>query len=692
MSDAAPDMIDPRDVARAAVSAAVAAGKLGPASHFDAVRFACTADVPVWALRGAWEEALGAMSPPDEPPSDRWDSAPYHDGACPEADPDSLPPDEPSLIRIGVGTGEILRMVRECVRALGDHDHNLFQRSMELVRIVREPERREPYEDSDLQWDVASGQWVKREGGARDVRRGADIITRPGTPRLCPAEPVILERIDAVTSWEKFDRRHKGGGQWVPANPDPVVVSQVAKRKTWPGIRPIKGILENACLGPGGRVIQTPGYDEETGFFLLPSCDVGPVILSPTREQAQAALRYLWIETACDFPFRGMAEPGEGEDMKARFLRAVECPDAFVGITMALTILARPAIDGACPAGLFEAASQGSGKSKQINVASVITTGRPAPLATFPMREGRPNEEELEKVIMGYAQSGARLIAFDNIRGLLGGASLERALTSEKEIEGRILGRSGQHAYPWHAILMFSGNNMAMNDDVAQRMLVSRIESSREDPRKRPPSTFRHANLLGYVRNNRAKMVRASLVILRGYRAALERGEDVPRLSRGNFEEWAGIVASALRWAGGPDILRAFPESGRGGDDEGDAHETLIRNWRAEWNGLKAASIIDAVFRGEHDKDTPPDPQLDDVRSAIRALCRCRDRDTPSSHAFGIKLRGFRGKPRGGYKIENEASSGNTGARWCVVPVGESAPVAYGPAPDDIEREAIHGG
>lgn len=642
--------------ARDAVSAAIAAGKLHRDSPFGAVRFqvdGCEA-VPVWILRGAWEEAREKIPKPAPEPSDEWSGPDPEPREQPEEAVEDGERDLPT-IQIQAGAGEITRMVRETIRALGVHDPNIYQRGGMLVRIIREADRREPYE--------ADSEDPKR----KDYRVGARILTRPGTPQLCDASPTLLEHVDACSRWERFDARRgehskgqKAPGEWVAANPDPTVVKLLAVRKEWPGIRPIKGIIETPCLAPSGRIITDPGYDEETQHALLPSVDIGPIADAPPRKHAQAALRYLWTEMACDFPFRGVGEPARnaaGEDTDPeralQYARAVESPDAFVGISMLLTIFARLAILGAVPGGMFEAASRGSGKSLQMHTIAMVATSRPASVATFPTRDGRPNEEELEKIIMGYAMQASRIVCFDNIKGVLTGATLERAMTSVENIDGRVLGFTGQRSLPWWAILLFSGNNMIMSDDVADRVIVSRVESPREEPRRRPANTFRHPNLLAAIKDRRPRLVRAVLVILRSYLAAKAAGESgIEEMTRGSFEAWARIVPGALLWAGGPDILRAFPEGGSGGDEEGEAHATLLRFWRADWQGQKASYIMEAIFKGEHDKDTEKDPQLVEVRSAVRALTRTREGAAVSGHAFALKLFGLRGRIRDGCKIE----------------------------------------
>lgn len=597
------------------------------------------------------------VEPPPEPEDllEQWDHPP------------SAPGRARRTIRIAVGRQSLSRMILELIDALGEADQNLYQRDGELVRIVREPDRVIPAHER------APGD----PHAHLDRRRGASIVLRPGTPRIVSAAPVLLERADIAVNWESFKKtpgRKKEGadpnaGEWIPADPNATVVRQVATRREWPSIRPIRGLIEAPCLAPSGRLIQAPGYDEETGHVLIPSLDVGPIIDSPTQEHSRAALRYLWDRTACDFPFRGVGEPDHERDPERalQYAKALEVPDAFVGSAVLMGLFARLAIDGAMPAGIFEAAGQGSGKSLQMHTIALIATGRPAGVATFPTRDGRVDDAELEKIIMGYALLAARLICFDNVRGTLSGGSVERALTSVDTIDGRVLGSNDQRSIAWYATLLFSGNNMTCSDDVAQRSLLSRLESSREDPRARPRATFRYPDLLAEIRRERARLVRAVLVILRAYLAARDAGKDVPDPgTRGSFEAWSKIIPGALMYAGGPNILRAFPEAGRGGDEEGEAHGTLMRLWRDAWQGQRAATILEHVFR-ERDPHGPPDPQLEDVASALRALTKTREGKEVGSHAFGTKLRALRGKVRDGLKIEVGSDPSAKVATYSVV-------------------------
>lgn len=565
---------------------------------------------------------------------------------------DACDPDERPAIKIV--PGELPRTVEELCAALVADDAELFQRAGELVTIAREPERRETY------------------GG--DRRRGRSIITRPGTPRVrkLPFDALKL-RAAKVASWLRFDTKNG----WQPSDPCASTIGAFgASPETWFAVPPLRGIIETPFLAPSGCVVDRPGYNEETAYFLLPSCSPGKILDRPTRDHAREALRYLWTEMACDFPFKGMTEPSPNDpDRILQWAKAIEVPDAFIGVAAVLTLLARPAILGAVPGLVFEAASQGSGKSLQMHAVSMIATGRLASTATYPMKDGRPDDQELEKVLGAYALSDASIIAFDNIKGTIGGPAIEQRLTARRESSFRVLGASERRTLPWHALIMFSVNNASMNDDMANRVLVSRVESPREDPRARPRSSFRHPGVSGLelpeaLEARRDRLVRAALVVLRSYVAAREAGEttEIEGDTMGSFEAWSKIVPPAIRWAGGPDILRARPEGGSGSDEEAEAHASLLRGWPESWNGQKATLILDHAFKAEREivqGKAPPDG-LDEVRSAIRSLTRTPEGRQPTPHHLGNVLKRLVGKLRGGARLTRTIDGHNKCALWRV--------------------------
>lgn len=547
--------------------------------------------------------------------------------------------DDPNRPVIKIEAGQLPRMVDEGNTALASHS-NIYQRSGELVTVTREPDR---VDTTD-----------------RDLRKGMEITLRPGTPRLRIVSLASLRvHLASVAEWRKWiaPKRKDGEGEWAPAHPDSAATAAILDPTAaggWPDIRPIRGILESPALAPSGSLITTPGYNVETGYVLLPSVDVGEIEEKPTQKQARAAMAYLWTELFCDFPYFGLGESDPTDtDRSRRYEQACKCPDAFVGISALLSMFARPAIEGSTPGSVFEAASQGSGKTLQIHAIATVATGRSAGLMTFPTHDGKVDEAELEKILASYALAGARAIAFDNIKGTLGGSALEKAMTAVDSIDLRVLGSSETRTMPWTAIILFSGNNMAMSDDVAQRVLCSRLESERDDPRSRPSKEFRHARLLDWIREHRAKLIRACLVILRAFIVGDSKADAG---SWGSFEAWSALVPAAILHAGGPNVLELRQRGGTIDNGEGAAHVALMRGWPTETfpKGVKAGALLKyASFQDEKDIDAqkmPPDG-LDELRIAMRELTQTPDGRVPSSTTLGFALRALRGKWREGRKL-----------------------------------------
>lgn len=573
---------------------------------------------------------------------------------------------------IQIEAGELPRLLEEALDA-AKRDPNLYQRGDELVTVTRQPEG--PYNG--------------------DERRGTDITLRPGTPRLRPLTTASLTvRLAGCANWQKWRAAPKadaGAGGWVACNPDRTVVAALLDPSTcggWPGIRPLRAVIESPAMRPDGTIIDHAGYDPSTGYVFLPSATFPKVKDRPTQADAAAALRRLWITMFADFPFRGLGEfdPND-KDRTKRFAASQSCPAAYVGLAALLTQLSRNMIRGAVPGFIFEAASQGSGKTLQMNVVATVATGRAASVMTFPSSHGEPDEAELEKVIASYALAAIPFVAFDNVRGQLGGGALEKVLTAEANVSLRVLGANDLRDLPWSAIVMFSGNNMTMSDDVAQRCLVSRLESSLEDPRKRPVTEFLHADLLGTLREKRPELIRDVLTIIRAFVCADEREKEATRRkagSVGSYYAWSELIPAAIMYAGGPRIIDSRPDVGdMGQDSESEAHATLLNGWLWGDIPVKAGDIVRALFQEEDAMrrgDVQPDGR-DDLRGAVRLLSRAVEGRPPNATSLGMKLRSLRGKWRGGYKIEGHLDTDSKVMKWRRVGKGDGSAPRVVPVP-----------
>jgi hypothetical protein len=491
------------------------------------------------------------------------------------------------VIRIGV---DLHRVVDEAVSALG-RAPSIFQRDGQLVHVVRVPESE------------------------------ADAATLAGTPQIRPvAIPTLRERLSSVVQWEKHDGRSKG---WKPTTPADTVVSAVAMRGQWKGLRPIVGVIETPSLRPDGSVIQTAGYDAPTGFVLVPSDTFPQVPDRPSQEDARRALAEL-AEPLSDFPY-----PSEAH--RSATLAAV------------LTLVGRPAIEGSVPGFIFDASTRGSGKTLQADVVSLIATGRVSSKMGYPT-----DDEELEKVLGAYALRGALLINFDNITRPFGGGPLDRCLTATDSVELRVLGRSEVPSLRWRATVLATGNNVELVGDTSRRVLFSRLEPSEENPEHR--ADFRIADLRAWVRERRARLVVAALTILRAYVVAGRPNVGVK--SWGSFEQWSSLVPAALVWAGAANPMATRPSEDASMEPEKAALMTLLANWSrlAGNDGITAKGAVGALYPVMR-QPGPPDG-FDDLRDAIEILTSAQSGKPPTPARVGYALRKARKRNVGGRHID----------------------------------------
>lgn len=508
-----------------------------------------------------------------------------NDGEDEGAD-DGRADDDRAVIQITMETHEV---ADAAIRAL-ELDPDLYERSGALVRVLPATEATDP-----------------RKGKAR-LAAGSPTIDRLPMATL-------RERMGRAARFERFDKRT---GEWSRCLPSPMLAETVYARGQWHGIRRLVGVLEAPSLRPDGSIIQAPGYDAATGYLYKPSERFDAVSDAPTQAAARAAMAEL-VDVFADFPFRDDAS-------------------RMVPIAALLTLLARPAIEGAAPGFLVDASTPGTGKTLLLDVVATIATGRSAGRMTFPT--GRSRDEELEKVLASFALQGAVLVNFDNIADGIGGAALDKVLTAQDDTDFRVLGKSEVRKMPWLAVIVASGNNVCVLGDTSRRMLTGRLESPLENPEDR--TGFKHPHLAAWVRAQRPRLVRAALTVLRGFFVA-----GCPRSGCGewgSFEAWAALVPPAIVWAGGADVLAARATSAAVEDPDKAAHRAILAGLPRLGQGqaMKVADMIAALYPPERQRGAPMPPDgFDDLREAFEGLTGTPPGRVPGAKHVGNQLRRF---------------------------------------------------
>jgi hypothetical protein len=314
--------------------------------------------------------------------------------------------------------------------------------------------------------------------------------------------------------FEKLDKRRR---VWESIDCPPRLAASVcAMAGDW-NLPALRAVVSAPFIMSGGRIVERDGYDAESGLYLdfAQAEQWTPVPDKPTTEQVRSAVRELWRPFK-DFPFTGPVDRG-------------------VFMSALLTAIQRPMLPTA-PGFSMDAPAAGSGKSLLAKCLCTMA-GVPSPEVMPPIKAG--DDSEIRKRLFAACRAGARAILFDNAVGQVDSPALCAFLTAEV-FGDRILGLSENGAAPTTAMVIFTGNNNTMVGDLNRRMLRARIDPAVEAPHRRKFTM----NPAAYVQENRLALVRAGLIVLRGY---LLTG-DAPTDSMASFEAWNDLVRGAVIW------------------------------------------------------------------------------------------------------------------------------------------------
>lgn len=533
---------------------------------------------------------------------------------------DEGPPDEPDLRPIIRTSSPLAEQGDAGLDALCG-EPNLYQQSGYLARVVRvDPSEATP----------------QRPDGSPEIRR-AETET-------------IRELLSRHADFERFDKSEK---QWVATHPPKDVAAAIRKRGEYPGIRPLDAIIESPTLRPDGSLLDRPGYDAATRVLLLPGVDFPKIRDEPLIEHAHKALAAL-CEPFKEFPWT------RPEGM-------------YVPIAAILTLAARTAIQGSIPAIVFDSSVAGAGKTLLSGTVTASYTGRWAEGNTFP-----DDPVEMEKSLGGEAMSGAAIVDFDNVEGLVESPPLLKVLTARDRTRLRVMGSNTKISVRWRALIILGGVNIVLGRQMSRRSIVARLEPAQERPEEREGFAL---DLPRWAPANRTRLCAAALTLLRAYVVAGRPDPGVRLL--GSFEEWTALVARAIVWAGGLDVTRCRPSTSQGGDDpETEALRVVLPRWQAltrahgvEREGMTCGELLKVLYPGGRrpGRDEPPDG-YDELRDALEALAspkRSGGSSIPTAASLGYRLRAIKGRWIASKSFINRApTDGNRAATWAVVDAG----------------------
>jgi hypothetical protein len=474
----------------------------------------------------------------------------------------------------------------------------------------------------------------------------AGIVLPQGTPTIATVPDSILSMLLAsAADWRGARTSRDGTLEWKAAHPPDRTVRQVSALGAWPGVRVLEAVVEAPVLRPDGTVLDRPGYDAATGLLYVPNAQFESVLEKPTQADARQACADL-LEVVEEFPFAGPAH-------RSAWLAGL------------LTLFCRFAFEGCAPIEVIEAPERGAGKGLLVDVQGEIATGRP-----LPVMPQTSEDEELRKRITSLALAGVRAVLLDNVTKL-GGPVLDAALTSTVWSD-RMLGVNRNVTLPLLMTWTATGNNVRLIGDIVRRINLVRLEPDCEQPDAR--TGFRHHPLIPWVRENRPKLVRAALTILRAYVA--DGRPTVPMTAWGRFEAWSDLVRASLIWAGQPDPYQTRAKLEEA-DTEGAALLVLFEGLsaimqaigRADRKSVSAGELADHLAENiDHHKP---------LRAAIAELVQVQGAKGPTPRELGYLLRKCVGKVRGGRRLC--VTPKNAGERrYFLAEANGKAPASHG--------------
>lgn len=305
-------------------------------------------------------------------------------------------------------------------------------------------------------------------------------------------------------------------------------------------MRHLVDIIYTPVFRPNGTLLTEPGYDVSTGLLLRDETQCPSVQNDPTKTELRAALATI-LSPIKYFPFRN------GGVDQAVWLSAVFTPFLrYVGEEGTL---------GCKPFFLVSANRAGGGKTKLVNLATLISDGRYAAMSGKMLGD----DGELERIMGMHIEAGTPALCIDNIPiGVpLASPVLEAFITTPEYITRKIGTSLRIKASNFAGLLWGTGNGAETGGDMLRRTLRIDIEDQSENPANR--YTGDEVDIETKVKADRAMYVHAVLTLLSGFFAARARGHIVtlPAGGFGSFDGWSATARSAVVWCGLPDPVYA---------------------------------------------------------------------------------------------------------------------------------------
>jgi len=419
---------------------------------------------------------------------------------------------------------------------------------------------------------------VEAVSGAGEVTAGDEDVPLPlaASPLRPPllasllAEHADVRRPDVNKNNQPID---------VEVSPPSPVLAAVLARRRWPGLPALRKIISTPVLRLDGTLLQQPGYDPPTGFYLATKTHLGPVPEHPTPDQVAEARQFLLDKFLRDFPWRSPAD-------RANYLALLVTP------------IIRPYTRSLAPFGLIEASMPGSGKTILTSCVGLLVGQR---VLTWP-----ESDEELRKTVTTVLADQGGVVVFDNLtEGTVIDSAVLARLVTERTWTDRRLSTNAAATHPNDRLWLATGNNLRTGGDMASRTVWVRLDPDCPRPEARTGFTIPHLDTWILDPANQATALRHLLVLILDWTAAgAPTTSAVPTMRQ--FTRWAQRLGGFLTHHGVPGFLDNTEHGLELDDDAAEWQAFLTR-----WHHLHASAPLTANELRAHaelDHPTAPDP------------------------------------------------------------------------------------
>jgi hypothetical protein len=460
------------------------------------------------------------------------------------------------------------------------------------------------------------------------------IRRRAGSTILMPADNAwLVQAMAKSTGWY----RKVGEDKFKPVDPPPKYANGLRVRMGEWRFPTLVGIASTPTMARGGRVLQEPGFDPESGLLLAFEADAFPrVPENPTWDDARAAMDKL------QHPLRGFP--------------FADYADWSVAIAAILTGLIRPGMETA-PLHAFDAPTAGIGKSLLTSLIGIIATGH-EPAA---MSQGKDSEED-EKRLGAALRGGDAVLLIDNCIRPINGDSFICSMLTQPTVKIRILGESKNLELPCRVLVMATGNNLDIAGDMTRRAVVCRLDAGAEEPEKRKFNF----DCLAEARQDRGELVAAALTVLRAFVVA---GRPVELEAFGSFPDY-DLVRGALVW-----LELADPAASRERIVAADPARAMLGEVLELWHSLYGdRPMMVADLWSKLNSNPPPDGRR------LRELLEQVGHGRWDAAKIGRFLKARRDRPVGGLVLRSAMKAKQH--VWRVEPMATSSTDGGEPGPE----------